>query len=313
MAAKKIPHFMKTITNTNARDKRLRVPKTFMDKYGEHLSDQIHLKLPGGSESEVKLRRCAGEFWFEKGWPEFSKFCSLDFGSYLVFRYEGKSKFHVLIFYESGTEIEYPTMPQVEETDEEEDDDMSIKEILEIEDDEEDNDKSVESLEIETDESLEILLIDEDDDDDVKSVESLEFFPLPQEKNRRKPRSSSKVPSSSSKASSSSSSSLRATVKAANKFVSSYPFFKITLGPSRKAHVPASFRKHFTPGKNQTARLLVGDRSWPVTLIFHPRNYLFSAGWGAFEKANWLKEGDTCIFELVDRKNLALEVNIFRC
>ncbi|XP_008218724.1 PREDICTED: B3 domain-containing transcription factor VRN1-like [Prunus mume] len=308
MAAKKIPHFMKTIMNTNARDKRLRVPKTFMDKHGEHLSDQIHLKLPGGSESEIKLRRCAGEFWFEKGWPEFSKFCSLDFGSCLVFQYEGKSKFHVLIFDESGTEIEYPIMPQIEGTDEEEDDDMSIEEILEIEDDEEDNDKSVESLEIETDESSEILLIDEDDDDDVKSVESSEFFPLSQEKNRRKPRSSSKPSSSSS-----SSSSLRATVKAANKFVPSHPFFKITLGPSRKAHVPGSFRKHFTPVKNQTARLLVGDRLWPVTLIFHPQNYRFSAGWGAFEKANWLKEGDICIFELMDKKNLALEVNIFRC
>ncbi|ONI36291.1 hypothetical protein PRUPE_1G579400 [Prunus persica] len=272
-----------------------------MNKHGEHLSDQIHFKLPGGLESEIKLKRCAGEFWFEKGWPEFSKFCSLDFGSCLVFRYEGKSKFHVLIFDESGIEIEYPTMPQIEETDEEEDDDMSTKEILEIEDD----DKSVESLDIETDESLEILVIDEDDDD-VKSVESLESFPLPQEKNRRKPRSSSKP-------SSSSSSSLRAAVKAANKFVSSHPFFKITLGPSRKAHVPASFRKHFTPVKNQTARLLVGARLWPVTLIFHPQNYRFSAGWGAFEKANWLKEGDICIFELMDKKNLALEVNIFRC
>ncbi|VVA38469.1 PREDICTED: B3 domain-containing [Prunus dulcis] len=172
------PQFLNMILNeTSSRDKKLKVPKTFLDKYGEHLSDQIQiqLKFPNGSERKIKLRRCNGE---------------------------------------------------MEETNEE------------------DDDKSIEGLE-----SLEYFplcpktQIEETGlDDDNKSVENLEYFPLcpktkhtngygplpsplPQEKNRTNPHSSSK-------SSSSSSSSLRVNVKAANKFLSSHPFFKVTLGPS---------------------------------------------------------------------------------
>lgn len=107
--------------------------------------------------------------------------------------------------------------------------------------DEEDDDKSVESLEyfpLCPKTQIEETGVDDDD----KSVESLEYFPLcpktkhtngygplpsplPPEKNRANPHSSSK-------SSSSSSSSLRVNVKAANKFLSSHPFFKVTLGPS---------------------------------------------------------------------------------
>ncbi|KAL6272640.1 hypothetical protein ACE6H2_023332 [Prunus campanulata] len=158
--------FLNMILNeTSSRDKKLTVPKTFLDKYGEHLSDQIQLKFPSGSEWKIKLRRCNGV---------------------------------------------------IEETDEE------------------DVDKSVESLEYfppcpKT--QIEETGVDDDD----KFVESLEYFPLcpktkhtngygplpsplPQEKNRTNPHSSS--------------SSLRVNVKAANKFLSNHPFFKVTLGPS---------------------------------------------------------------------------------
>lgn len=65
-------------------------------------------------------------------------------------------------------------------------------------------------------------------------------------------------------------------------------------------HVPVSFGKHFTVMENQLVMLWVGDRSWPVRLIFHPLNDRFSAGWVAFAKENWLKEGDVCVFFLID-------------
>ncbi|ONH90754.1 hypothetical protein PRUPE_8G072800 [Prunus persica] len=114
------PHFFKMIADEISGNKRLRVPKTFLDKCGEHLSDQIHLKLPCGSEWKIKLRRCNGEVWLGKGWPEFSEFYSLKKGNSLLFRYEGNSKFNVLIFDESGTEMDYPiTITLIEETDEE--------------------------------------------------------------------------------------------------------------------------------------------------------------------------------------------------
>ncbi|XP_040369495.1 B3 domain-containing protein LOC_Os12g40080 [Rosa chinensis] len=106
-----------------------KVPNKFVMKYRKDLLNSVYLKLPSGSEWEVELTRCKDKIWFEKGWPEFSMFCSLDYGSFLVFQYEGNSHFHVCIFDMSATEIDYPiTMPKIEEA--VEDDDLSI-EILE--------------------------------------------------------------------------------------------------------------------------------------------------------------------------------------
>lgn len=110
-----------------------RIPKKFVIKYGEDVSNSVCLKLPSGLEWEVELTRRNGKVWFEKGWPDFSKFCSLDYGDFLVFRHEGNSIFQVCIFDRSATEIDYPmTMPEMEEKDheDEEDDDLYI-EILE--------------------------------------------------------------------------------------------------------------------------------------------------------------------------------------
>ncbi|KAI5318019.1 hypothetical protein L3X38_037727 [Prunus dulcis] len=63
------------------------------------LKTPVDLKLPSGAEMEIELRRSkVGWVWFDKGWPEFSKLCSLDY------------------------EIEYPK-PGMEETDSDSEDD----------------------------------------------------------------------------------------------------------------------------------------------------------------------------------------------
>lgn len=88
-------------------------------KYGDGLSNSVVLKVPSGLEWEMEPRRYDGEVWFEKGWPDFSHFYSLDFAYWLVFGYEGNSKFLVRIFDRSCTEIDYPLQtPEEEETDE---------------------------------------------------------------------------------------------------------------------------------------------------------------------------------------------------
>nr|XP_028953982.1 B3 domain-containing transcription factor VRN1-like [Malus domestica] len=79
------------------------------------------------AEWEIELRRCNGEVWFEKGWPEFSKFYSLDYAFWLVFGYEGNSRFHVFIFDRSCTEVDYPIkLPEKEKTDYEDDESVEI-------------------------------------------------------------------------------------------------------------------------------------------------------------------------------------------
>ncbi|BBH07841.1 hypothetical protein Prudu_019884 [Prunus dulcis] len=81
----------------------------FVMEYVDGLSNPVYLKLPSGSEWKIELRRWDGE-----GSP---KFYSLDLGHWLVFGYEGNSKFRVCIFDGSCTDVYYPlTMPQMEET-----------------------------------------------------------------------------------------------------------------------------------------------------------------------------------------------------
>lgn len=93
-----------------------KIPKKFVIKYGEDLSNSVCLKLPSGSEWQVELTRSNCETWFGRGWPEFSRFCSLEVGTFIVFRYEGNSKFDVCIFDTTATEIDYPlTMPKIKE------------------------------------------------------------------------------------------------------------------------------------------------------------------------------------------------------
>ncbi|KAM1174684.1 hypothetical protein EV1_026983 [Malus domestica] len=122
-----IPHFFKVILDDTSRDTKLQVPMKFVMKYGEELSSPVYLRLPCGSEWEIELRRCNGEVWFEKGWPEFSKFYSLDYAFWLVFGHEGNSRFHVFIFDRSCTEVDYPIkLPDKEKTDYEDDESVEI-------------------------------------------------------------------------------------------------------------------------------------------------------------------------------------------
>lgn len=79
-------------------------------------------------------------------------------------------------------------------------------------------------------------------------------------------------------------------------------------------HVPVSFSKHFIKLEKQTAKLLVRKKSWCVSLIAHSVNtFPFSVGWAAFAWENCLRAGDVCIFELVDKNDISLEVHMFRC
>ena len=59
----------------------------------------------------MKLTKHNGKFWLKAGWPEFAKHYALEIGDLLVFRYEGNSKFRVVIFDMTTVEIDYPFVP----------------------------------------------------------------------------------------------------------------------------------------------------------------------------------------------------------
>ncbi|XP_024030727.1 B3 domain-containing transcription factor VRN1-like [Morus notabilis] len=115
------PHFFSLVLQNTLRDNRLLIPTKFVKKYGETLSNSVFVKLPSGSEWKMELRKSNGRFCLQKGWPEFVKYYSIGFGHFLVFRYEGNSRFHACIFDTTTVEIEYPLIrahsdgPKIEE------------------------------------------------------------------------------------------------------------------------------------------------------------------------------------------------------
>ena len=72
------------------------------------LSTVAILTAPYGGIWQVGLKKADNNIWFCNGWQDFVEYRSICYGYFLVFRYEGNSSFHVLIFDKIATEIHYP-------------------------------------------------------------------------------------------------------------------------------------------------------------------------------------------------------------
>ena len=57
----------------------------------------------------MRLEKANNNIWFCGGWRDFVDYHSINYGYFLVFKYKGNSKFHVLVFDMTATEIEYPS------------------------------------------------------------------------------------------------------------------------------------------------------------------------------------------------------------
>ncbi|KAI5652687.1 hypothetical protein M9H77_29874 [Catharanthus roseus] len=117
------PHFF-TVVGFSP-EKGVRIPVAFMRKYGGDIQKTVILKVPSGASWKVELVDEESGIRLEKGWKNFAEYYSIKRAHFLVFRYDGNSEFEVVIFDLTATEIEYPSMAQIEE-----EDDVSV-EILE--------------------------------------------------------------------------------------------------------------------------------------------------------------------------------------
>ncbi|KAK8263951.1 hypothetical protein V6Z11_D12G074500 [Gossypium hirsutum] len=118
MFTSKTPHFFKVILQETLTHGRLGVPRNFVRKYGNQLSSPVKLEVPNGAIWQLHL---------QNGWREFAEHYLLEFGSFVVFRYEGNDRFHVLIFDKSASEIDYPyTSTEDDDGDGDGDDHISV-------------------------------------------------------------------------------------------------------------------------------------------------------------------------------------------
>ncbi|CAL1409791.1 unnamed protein product [Linum trigynum] len=107
------PHFFKIILDDAIRDGKLFIPTKFVKLYGGNLEDSAVLRDPSGTEWTVELTESDGDVWLQKGFPEFAEFYSLSHGYLVVFELVDRwtSRFNVVVFDPTATEIEYPSPP----------------------------------------------------------------------------------------------------------------------------------------------------------------------------------------------------------
>ncbi|KAI3885523.1 hypothetical protein MKW92_049832, partial [Papaver armeniacum] len=286
-------HFFEIFHTSIITDKRLDLPKEFTVKYGKKLSNNAIIKVPNGIW-HIGMRKAEGVISFENGWQEFMEFYSICLGHVILFRYDGNSKFQVHIFGTDAMEIDYPS--HIDNTNHE---------------------VGMTSIHLDEDE-VEVVSIHSDstqsDDEPSMSSES----PLnqkakparnefPQKSRKRK----AAIPTTfHTKA-------LQATVEAVEGFEFENPFFKVTMhvsyikGPLR---VPNDFANSYLRNITQRGIILrISDgRTWEVRYVPGTQyNRRLSQGWYKFVADNHLKEGDICVFELVDREKLEMNVHIF--
>ncbi|KAK6946175.1 B3 DNA binding domain [Dillenia turbinata] len=85
-----------------------RIPEHFVKKFGKKLSAHTLLTTPNGRIWRVGLKNDENGLWFSHGWNLFTKYYSIGFTFFLLFKYEGNSSFTVRIFDVTASEICYP-------------------------------------------------------------------------------------------------------------------------------------------------------------------------------------------------------------
>ncbi|XP_027767991.1 B3 domain-containing transcription factor VRN1-like [Solanum pennellii] len=80
----------------------------------------VFLEAPHGKAWEVEVEMSQGQIWLAKGWNDFCAYYSISVRSILMFTYIPCSHFHVAIYDQSRSEIEYPIHQDIEADEEEE-------------------------------------------------------------------------------------------------------------------------------------------------------------------------------------------------
>ncbi|KAL8170863.1 hypothetical protein V2J09_022667 [Rumex salicifolius] len=126
MAAQEHSNFFKVILTHILEMRSLELPRKFVKENYELMSNVVHLKVPTGEESKMELKKSNGRAWLHKGWQSFVDKYSIECGYFLVFKYQGRSRFNVIIFNRTTIEIKYPVNELIQVKEEDDDDDDEI-------------------------------------------------------------------------------------------------------------------------------------------------------------------------------------------
>lgn len=370
--ARKSCMFYKLMVASILQDKKLKIPKKFVNKYGDELSSVATLTVPCGRICLVELQKVNGKLWFHNGWHEFVECYSIRVGYFLVFIYEGKSNFNVHMFDLTVSEIKNPcnSLSQLQESSHdnpcllphEKDDGLEkilgfrppspnllssitskkCNEYIHCNWIQSTSTASLEKPHVRTDayNMRENFQSSRDIGTQFNGMEltSTEdgagsIIPCITRKTRGRKRKSEnsiqnvKLKSTHVRNTSETLTRRRRavtpeekerTIRAAHMFRSDNPFFRVILRPSYVyrgflLHIPSSFARTFLNTVTGFVNLQVSDgKQWPVRCSFKDGKAKLGQGWTEFVWENNLEEGDVCIFELIQAKEIVLKVAVFR-
>ncbi|KAF7806639.1 B3 domain-containing transcription factor VRN1 [Senna tora] len=299
--APKLTLFFKPILPVSLHHK-LMIPTKFVKKYGgDALPDTAFLKLPNGAEWEVKLEKENGEeVWFAKGWKEFAEHYSLFQGRIVVFGYRHSTcRFHVLIFdLASSLEIQYDPSNGKKQSKRKNCDDSVVlpckrKRVIE-------EGQKVENIAFNSQEK-DLHHSTKEFKGDRQGMFDSKFLKCKDVKGGN------------------------SALERANAFKSQYPSFvwvakQSYIHSSSNFAIPSNFAKSFLGSRKNgesTKLVMLDGRVWVAKYITRKRSTktvfeLSSAGFRALAKANDLKVGDVCVFELLGGTTITFQVLIFR-
>nr|GLL39077.1 B3 domain-containing protein Os12g0591400-like [Ipomoea trifida] len=275
-----------------------RFPLEFVRRHGRNLPKVACLEVPTGEVSKIHvIHDSQGRIWLAKGWEEFTKNYSIREGHFLVFRYDGESHFHVLIFDKTASEIEYPQII------------VSHGGVESLEDlsqkcgpnkrkrQEDDQTESFCNRFNHVRVKVEISPDDEDEDSP--------------------PLMTPKISTGEKQSLVKTAEMDYSAYQRAKAFKSKNPFHISVMSPSfvssgnGRLYIPLSFaKKHFLGQSTNDFVLVSGGRSWPAKCALS-RNCARINGWKAFAVDNKLKVGDVCILEIMKSKELTVNIIVF--
>ncbi|CAH9139120.1 unnamed protein product [Cuscuta epithymum] len=292
MAQRPPPHFFKVILPLRTT---LMIPKEFIRKHGKNLPKVGSFEVPTGEIWEIDLVHSQGHVFLAKGWKEFAENYSIGDGHFLVFRYDRKSHFSVIIFDKSASEIEYP-LPKSQ--------DDEILEEVEAEggpNKRRRKEKFGSKCKMKLEKSL-------------KSGGSPSLNP----KNKS---SKTYLQQSYTEGTRKSKKVTNAAYQRAKSFKSQNPFhialmYQSYVSSPYTLTIPLRFaEKQFSRKRNDVV-LVWGGKSWPAKCVFCKLQKVNINGWKRFAVDNHLEVGDVCILEVVrghhSRSPLIIDVTIFR-
>ncbi|KAK2411293.1 B3 domain-containing transcription factor VRN1 [Trifolium repens] len=284
MSIQHYPQFHRIIL----QDKKLRIPKKYVEKFWKGISNPIFLRFPNGVQQKIFWVKDNGDILFQKNWNQFAK--SLKYGNLLTFKYKGGSCFKVKIFCVNALEINY----------------SNIKSIV-------DEEEVVEAAEEEAKETIEVSDESEIPMQAQRTGNGKRKINMDLDSTQQKLSGSSSMVKKAKKCST--------TAEAVNMRDTNEnnPFFDIimtkTYADGKYVKIPMEFSREHLNNFQGIATLFVGEKmAMEVNLRFdqNKKRSIICAGWKLFSQKYNLQIGDACKFVMTQREPLLFTIIINR-